>query len=245
MGPMDAETLHGLFHGGTIKEDTLIAQEGDEQWTPYRIKYPKREVLKKDFFNPPKGIRDEMVGVKKFNERSYSTNLSISIVADETEKYFKKSFLGSVIRLENERLVEIYTEEALVNEYGTKEPCIVSISPLSDGIRVSFLRVSGLEKILKRGTSTLALSVFFPPLALAGVAVAAATAGLERRAETLFWTFLEARIEELTITASERRELPPEDRTAKLATLWQLKVDGALTLEEFEAEKQALFKKSI
>jgi hypothetical protein len=241
VGPMSSDALHGLFNFGTIAENTLVAKEGDEEWTPYRVRYPKQErAVIKEFPNPPSGIRDEMVGIKKFNERTYPNQIDIALIAKETESHFAKSGIGKTIRRENAELIEI-----VVERMQKEEPLIVSICKIGDGFRISFLRTSGVTKVLKSAPLALVASLLFPPALIVGSLTQASIAGLERREETLFWDFMESRIAELALKTSALLDSTPEDVASKLAKLWQLKVDGALTPEEFEAEKKLLLKRQL
>jgi len=246
IGPIDSDTLHGFFHDGTIEETTLVAQEGDNEWKPYRVKYPKIEVLTPHKYpNPPLGIRDQMVGIKKFTERSYTIATEINLISNEVESFFSKSLLGTgrqIIKRENAELIEITFEYNKDTNF--TKPILVSIAKLGRGFRISFLREGLAMSVVKQVPTNFLLSLVAPSLAILPL-IGLGEAALAKRDEGLFWDYIESRIEELSLNENSRSEISLDDTTEKLSKLWQLKQEGALTLEEFQAQKQALFKSGV
>ena len=192
----------------------------------------------------PTGIRDQWIGKVKFAEKIYTCTIPIHTVAVESEEYLAR--IGfSTSRCESEYLIEV-----VVTGNGITTPWVVSIARIGDGFRISFLRVRALRQILQTGKDNAgalaASALVIPGLAVLLGAGTALNAGLESIFETKFWTYIDARIHELApqVTSQSIVSGTQQDSASQLEKLWQLKQQGALTQEEFEAAKKDLLSKS-
>jgi len=193
----------------------------------------------------PTGIRDQLIGKVKFTERVYPSSVSISTIAIEVEKYYSQNgyqFAGGagskITMKQTPELVEVTIHRP------HSDPFLVVIARVEQGFRVSFIRVRGLSKIMANGGKLLAVgAVLFAPLALIGAGAMAATAGIERVFEAQFWTYIEARIAEISpATPGGLPSSREQSSASELERLWQLRQQGALTQEEFEAQKKEILR---
>jgi len=259
VGPLDVESLHALFRNFKINPDTLIFIEGTENWQSYEAVFPllapdlstlqnraKTPQMKIAYpvivaqpiqYEQPLGLRDQLIGKQKFDENSYMVSIPIPLIADEVERHFSETGF-TTSRLQSNSLIEVSAKER-----ETENPIIISITTLGEGFRVSYF--DRATQLLGYGVITGAIGLLFPPALLLGAGLAAANAGIERREKALFWTFIEAKIEELAASATKKPSADERHDTAsEIERLWNLKQQGALTQAEFDARKKTLLASS-
>ena len=195
---------------------------------------------------PPKLIgdsaRDELIGKAKFTEKIYQFKIPIDIIGDIVKKHLTESGLNITQRY-NEEQIEITAGSGYVGIFDNqaKHSYIVCIAKVGNGVRVSFIRCRAVGALLKQGGWVAATALLNIPVALTTAAVYAGIAASDRNDESLFWSYLDAKIAEIGASHDlDTANNEPTDKTAQIERLWKLKEQGALTQQEFDQQKKSL-----